>query len=362
VWRQIVNAPEAELAGAAAAYRRRVRRASVAIVGGLVVALSVNALLPTTLPTHRAGLLVGAAIVTGSALVWFFLVPRSLFGTHRIFAAAVLAQVSLLAVLALGGGIASPQFPYYLLPVLVQIFGGLARKAMFVGALATVGIIGLAALQGAGGGDPAVIRDFAVTRVLELITITAFASIAAATTGATRRELSARTSTLAGETEANYLLAVTDPLTGLYNRRFMTDELDRLVARSKRHGASLAILAIDVDGLKSVNDKYGHAKGDTVLRAAGDAIREGLRAEDIGVRLGGDEFIALLTGAAEADALVVRSRIHSAFIRRTSDTGADLSFGVALWSPGTSAEALLGTVDEKLYEAKRGRRRGDQSP
>ena len=345
---------ETELASAAAAYRRRVRRASVAIVGGLVSALVVTAVLPTTAPPDRSGLLAGAGIILAAALVWFFLVPRTFFGAHRIFAASLLAQASLLAVIALSGGIGSRQFPYYLLPILVQILGGQVGRTVLLGGVAALGIVGMAAVQ-AGGGDLETARDITVTRLLELATITGFASLAAGTTGGARRELAARTVSLAGETEVNYLLAVTDPLTGLYNRRFMTDELDRLIARSARQESPLAILAIDIDGLKTVNDTHGHAAGDDVLRAAGDAIREGLRASDIGVRVGGDEFIALLAGAGEDDTQIVRSRIRSAFGRRPTALGTDLSFGLAIWSPGLSAQALLERVDVKLYEAKRER-------
>ena len=195
--------------------------------------------------------------------------------------------------------------------------------------------------------------SLAVTRLLELGTITAFACIAASTTGATRRELAARTGTLASETEANFRLAITDPLTGLYNRRFMSDLLGRLVARSERSGGPLAVIALDVDGLKQVNDSQGHAAGDALLRVAGDAIRDGLRAEDIAVRAGGDEFIAVLAGTGEAEAFLVAQRIRASFAQRIGNSTAGLSSGIAVWAPGTSVEALLGAADASLYGAKR---------
>lgn len=213
-----MRTPEEEIASAAVAYRRRVRRASVLIVASLIAALSITAFLPTTPDTDRVGLLIGAGTVGASALLWFFIVPHDWFSGHRIFVAALLAQASLLVVLALSGGLAGTQFPYYLLPVLVQIFGGRVRETVVLGAIAALGIVALAITQDHGG--PARSFSLAVTRLLELGTITAFASIAASTTGATRRELAARTGSLAGETEANFRLAVTDPLTGLYNRRF----------------------------------------------------------------------------------------------------------------------------------------------
>ena len=346
-----MRTPEEEIASAAVAYRRRVRRASVLIVAGLIAALSITAFLPTTPERDRVGLLIGAGTVGASAITWFFLVPRHLFGSYRIFAAALLAQASLLVVLALSGGIVSTQFPYYLLPVLVQIFGGRVRETVVLGAIAALGIVALAVAQDYGGADRSI--SLAVTRLLEIGTITAFACIAASTTGATRRELAARTGALAGETEATFQLAVTDQLTGLYNRRFMMDELDRLVARSTRHGRPFAVVALDVDRLKAVNDTSGHAAGDAVLRAAGEAIREALRSGDIGVRAGGDEFIAVLAETGETDAHLVAARIRSSFARRMGDIRAGLSCGIAVWAPGTSLEALLGAADAQLYDAKR---------
>lgn len=345
-----MRTPEEEIASAAVAYRRRVRRASVLIVASLIAALSITAFLPTTPETDRVGLLIGAGTVGASALLWFFLVPRDWFSGHRIFVAALLAQVSLFVVLALSGGLESTQFSYYLLPVLVQIFGGQVRETVVLGAIAALGIVGLAIAHDYGGPHHGF--SLAVTRLLELGTITAFACIAAATTGATRRELAARAGTLAGETEANFQLAITDPLTGLYNRRFMSDLLGRLIARSERSGGPLAVIMLDVDGLKQVNDSQGHAAGDALLRAAGDAIREGLRAEDIGVRAGGDEFIAVLAEAGEAEARLVAERIRISFEQRSGHTATGLSSGIAVWAPGTTVDALLGAADASLYGAK----------
>lgn len=113
------------------------------------------------------------------------------------------------------------------------------------------------------------------------------------------------------------------------------------------------MIALDVDGLKQVNDSEGHAAGDALLRAAGDAIRDGLRAEDIGVRAGGDEFIVVLAGTDEADARLVAERIRSSFTQRIGEARAGLSHGVGLWAPGTSVEALLAAADASLYGAKR---------
>ena len=344
-----------EEAKATEAYRRRVRRAALTITGGLVAALCLSAFLPSTAPGDRSGLLIGAAAVTAGAVGWYRLVPRHWFKSHRIFAAGVIAQASLVVVLALTGGVTSTQFAYYLLPVLSQIFSGDARSTAIFGGLATVAVVAIALGQAAVAPDAAIIRDLAVIRVLELATITVFACIAATTIGATRRELGQRTMALATETEANYRLATTDQLTGLHNRRFMNEAIDRLIAASVRHGHSFALLVMDVDGLKRVNDTKGHAAGDDVLRAAGLAMIGQLRAEDIGVRLGGDEFVGLLSEADADAAAGVGVRIVSAFRRRAATTGADLTFGVAVWRTGMSADALLQEADAALYRNKQRR-------
>ena len=341
-----------EAAAAAAAYRRRVRRAGITITAGLIGALGLSAFLPSTGPGDRSGLLIGAAAVAVSALAWNRVVPRHWFRSRRIFAAGVFAQTSLVVVLALTGGVRSTQFAYYLLPVLAQIFSGDVRGTAAFGGLAAAALIGIAVGQASGAPDAAVIRDVAVIRVLELGTITVFACVAAATIGATRRELGQRTMALAEETEANYRLATTDQLTGLHNRRFMNDAMDRLIASSSRHAQGFALLAMDVDGLKRVNDAMGHAAGDALLRAVGEAIREQVRAEDIGVRLGGDEFVALLSATDVEAATSVGERIVSSFRRRTAGTGAGLTIGVAAWRPGMSADALLYEADASLYRRK----------
>lgn len=345
---------EAELAAATVAYRRRVRTAGVAIVGGLIGALAMTAFLPSTGAAQRDALLIGAGTVAASAAFWYFVVPRHLFSGHRIFVSGLLAQMSLLVVIALAGGTASLQFPYYLLPVLAQIFGGRVGETLLMGTIAAGGVVGLAVLERAMPGS-AVTLDLVVIRVLELATITAFACIAAATTGRSWRELAARTSALAGETEANYRLAVTDQLTGLFNSRYMGEQLDRFTSRLARTGGSLSVVAMDVDGLKSVNDTKGHAAGDAVLRAAGDSIREQLRVADLGVRVGGDEFILVLADAGADQAAVVAERVRRSFLARTVDAGVDLSYGAAAWKGDQSSELLLRAADESLYRAKRAR-------
>ncbi|MCE7027508.1 GGDEF domain-containing protein [Jiella avicenniae] len=152
-------------------------------------------------------------------------------------------------------------------------------------------------------------------------------------------------------------LSVTDPLTGLYNRRWLDDRGERIVAEARRERRPLSLLVIDVDRFKSFNDEHGHAVGDQVLILVADAIREG--AGGHGVRLGGDEFCVLLPDAdrktAEATARRIRlaselgvERFVAAFAEVT------LSMGLATLGPDDRTfDGLFSRADEQLLTAKR---------
>ena len=154
-----------------------------------------------------------------------------------------------------------------------------------------------------------------------------------------------------------------DDLTGLANRRgfFALGEHELLVAARTR--SSVALLFLDVDGLKHVNDELGHVVGDLLLKEAADVIRETIRASDIAGRLGGDEFCVLLMGDPELDPerVVDRMRdtlaVHNARSGRTFKVA--VSMGVSSLPPGRSVtlEELIDAADERMYEDKR-RKRG----
>jgi len=153
-------------------------------------------------------------------------------------------------------------------------------------------------------------------------------------------------------------LSLTDALTGLANRHAFQVRLREEWRRSRRYRAPLALLLIDVDGLKRVNDEQGHEAGDRVLRDVAGAIRHTLRGTDIGARWGGDEFaiIAPNTGPQAAQRLAHRLLGHTR--ARTRDDGAPLtvSVGLAVLDPTQrrreSAEMLMRDADEALLRAK----------
>jgi diguanylate cyclase (GGDEF)-like protein/putative nucleotidyltransferase with HDIG domain len=150
--------------------------------------------------------------------------------------------------------------------------------------------------------------------------------------------------------------AIRDPLTGLYNRRFLFEALDKEVARSERYGNDVSLVVLDVDDFKAINDDHGHATGDQVLRAIGDIAASVIRPTDSFARIGGEEFALLLPETAQLDALLIAERLRTAISRRTilEDRRVTVSGGVAS-CPHDSAECneLHCRADAALYWAKR---------
>jgi diguanylate cyclase (GGDEF)-like protein len=149
-------------------------------------------------------------------------------------------------------------------------------------------------------------------------------------------------------------LAAADDLTGLHNRRFLTEFGAVMVDGAQRQRLAAALLLVDLDGFKGVNDRFGHRVGDEVLRAFADHLRRTLRAADVVARLGGDEFAAMLPETDPAGALRAAERIRARALDLPQLLGVTVSIGVATPAgPGARLETLLETADRALYEAKR---------
>jgi two-component system cell cycle response regulator len=153
-------------------------------------------------------------------------------------------------------------------------------------------------------------------------------------------------------------MALTDPLTGLYNQRYLHRHLGSLMDSGQ--GRQLAVLMVDVDHFKSVNDRYGHASGDRALRLIADSLRVNTRVFDSVARYGGEEFVVVMpsTGPAEAAAAAERLRLAVQEIEFNAAAGLRMpltvSVGVACTSMATALpEALLQAADAALYDAKR---------
>lgn len=154
--------------------------------------------------------------------------------------------------------------------------------------------------------------------------------------------------------------SVRDHLTGLFNRRYMEETLERELLRASRKGLSLGILMLDADDFKRFNDRWGHAAGDAVLRELGKLLLGHVRGEDIPCRYGGDEFIIVLPDASRdmtrerAERLCEHARhLHIQFEDQTLEA-VTLALGVAIFpEDGATSEAILKAADNALYRAKR---------
>lgn len=157
-------------------------------------------------------------------------------------------------------------------------------------------------------------------------------------------------------------LAQHDLLTGLPNRMLLTDRLDRAIAAARRHGSMLAVLFMDLDRFKPINDRLGHAVGDQVLRSVASRLSAGVRQSDTVSRLGGDEFVVLLSEVACAEAAVrtaetLRAAIAAPLDIEDRDLVVTASVGVGVYPvDGTDAETLLKKADLASLSAKAHRR------
>jgi diguanylate cyclase (GGDEF)-like protein/PAS domain S-box-containing protein len=150
-------------------------------------------------------------------------------------------------------------------------------------------------------------------------------------------------------------LADHDPLTGLLNRRRLEEELGHQLARCGRHGESAALMIMDLDGFKAVNDTYGHATGDVVLRDVAAALASRSRGSDTLARVGGDEFAAILVGVDDEQAHSVAAGLAGAAAAGGADHGVTASVGVAALMPEDTVDGALARADRAMYAAKRAR-------
>ncbi|MGB7285257.1 MAG: diguanylate cyclase [Candidatus Acidiferrum sp.] len=153
------------------------------------------------------------------------------------------------------------------------------------------------------------------------------------------------------------LNAVTDPLTGLYNRRLFAEAFEKELNRARRYGLPLGLVILDLHRFKEVNDKHGHPRGDEVLRAAATTLKKALRTSDSAFRIGGDEFALLLPQTDAAQALALSRRVGVVFAESISHfqmgVSVSMDHGVATFpQDGEQADQLIHVADERLYRLK----------
>ena len=158
--------------------------------------------------------------------------------------------------------------------------------------------------------------------------------------------------------KAQESLALTDPLTGLPNRRLLVDRVSMAMVRARRDQGVMALLYLDLDGFKDINDRSGHGAGDALLKMVAGRLSAAVREEDTVARLGGDEFVIVLHLSDDADAGPVALKIIEAVSQPYDIEGQTVSItisaGVALYPVhGENAATLMKSADLALYEAKR---------
>jgi diguanylate cyclase (GGDEF)-like protein len=169
--------------------------------------------------------------------------------------------------------------------------------------------------------------------------------------------------------EAHAHAAAIDPVSGVFNRRYLQVRLGEELQRSRRHEIPLALLLIDIDDFKIVNDSYGHLAGDLVLRDVAEILRRSVRVFDVCARFGGEEFVIIMPGSTADSAMRIAERIRERIeLYRPADRllaslRITVSIGLAVSEPGTTVSQLLARADAALYAAKhagKNRIRSDQ--
>jgi diguanylate cyclase (GGDEF)-like protein len=334
--------PEGSMvAGAAgASYDTAVRVLWWISTAAVMVGVGVSDAFPASQP---AIYLVGAGAVAVVVLLHDLLPAR--FRTRPVTALEVLAALALTTVLLTLTGFGNSPFvyAYHLVAVAVALAMG-GAIALGVAALATLAYAAVLAF------DPA-IRTYGGDELLRfglnIGSLWLLAYIAGVFASGERRM---RTKVLE--------LSRTDTLTSLFNRAQLFPTLEQEVQRTRRSERGFCLLMIDLDGLKAVNDSYGHHRGDEVLRSLGAVIRRSIRLVDTAYRYGGDEFLVLLPETDFAGAFVVAEKIRAGAEEVGLKAGGgelltSVSIGlVSCPEDGTSTEELMLAVDRAMYQAK----------
>jgi diguanylate cyclase (GGDEF)-like protein len=158
------------------------------------------------------------------------------------------------------------------------------------------------------------------------------------------------------------MLSLSDDLTGLYNRRGLFALGEHTMRIARRRARKLGVIYVDVDALKTINDRFGHTQGDEALRIVADVIRASVRESDVVGRIGGDEFVVLAeddTGVTEDLVVRLRRRVERANEKGGRPFRLSLSIGAVDWEHGDQAtlQELIERADQSMYDDKRAKRR-----
>jgi diguanylate cyclase (GGDEF)-like protein len=272
------------------------------------------------------------------------LLPADVLGPAKFVVEGSVAITVATLLVALTGGVASPFF--FVFPLIV---GGAAlvvtpRITVALAAGATLGYI-LAVAAGSAAGSLGTSTAATVGFNLTAVVLLAFAAMVIAREQRRTRDAAIRLSTV-------------DSLTALYNRTFFFAAVAREIARSARSGRGFCLLMMDLDDLKTINDRLGHFQGDRVLRGVGLVIADGVRRIDTAARYGGDEFVVLLPETDPTGAFVLAEKIRLGVNAMAIDIGEtthpSISIGVVSYpGDGRTADELMISADNAMYASKR---------
>jgi diguanylate cyclase (GGDEF)-like protein len=315
------------------------RRVAIAFLTAGGLAAIAGTMVPDPDPSDHGALSILAVACLGLAAA---------LGAWRRPPATLLACLSTLGLLLVGVAVAAARpmastSTYYLLPILASAYFGSPRRAAVDLGVCAVSLAAVLALWAEPLARTAVWIGTMIPAVCVAIVVAGL-----------KRRLDARVDSLR-------YLADTDPLTGALNHGAFGGALEVALDGYHANGRGAALLLVDIDHFKQVNDRFGHQEGDRMLRIVSDVLAAHKRRDDLLGRVGGEEFALLLPDAELAAARAVAERIREALRSATAATPAalTLSVGIATLSPAVaSSHALLHAADRALYEAKeRGRDR-----
>ena len=275
------------------------------------------------------------------------------FGDPSLTTEQVGAAILLLAYIMYQAGPARAVLtPFYLVAMLFGVLRLNATRMLglaFLALLAHATMLHLLYLRGAGVNPGAALAEFVVLAV-----VLPWFAVMGGYVNRLRTRLTDSHRELQQAVERIGELAIRDELTGAYNRRYLMEALAREQSRAERLGAPFAVCLIDIDHFKSINDRFGHAAGDDVLKDFARLVPQELRAVDVHGRFGGEEFLIVLPGtdAAGAQACAERVRARTEATAFAGVPRVTITAGVATYAGKEPVSTLLARADKALYEGK----------
>ncbi|MEE8602261.1 GGDEF domain-containing protein [Euzebya tangerina] len=324
---------------------RHVRVGAWLSLGVILIGLAYLATTPDE--PNRLMMLLGLGLGAALTVVVFFTPWRRLIATRAWLAGFYAWSASVLALLGwlawLDGGVRSPMMPT---AVLALIFAAMAYPpagVLFVSA----GAILAPVIVGIASGDD-------LGSIIFVTGVMAMVAAMSALVSTNHRRSYADVVTLTAKLE---FLALKDGLTGCANHRGFHEQLRRMTSLARRNGSELALVLIDLDHFKRVNDTHGHPVGDRLLMAVGETLRATVRESDVVARIGGEEFVILGPDTGREGALHLAARVHAAIQAIDEPVTVTASVGVSLLPELTDdPDELLSQADAAMYQAKQGGR------